>query len=179
MHYLRLLRKGTVGKSETIKPKLKSSEPERLKEWMGKMYSLTGNGCWEWEGRRDRKGYGRLKIDGMETLAHRVSAFIYHSLELRSEIQCLHHCDNPPCINPDHLFLGTNKDNIDDKVRKGRVKSPRGMESPSAKLTDEMVREIRERRHIGETYTSLAMAYGIASQNICKCCKRITWKHIN
>lgn len=77
--------------------------------------------CWEWQGYRIDKGYGRLRHEGGKKLAHRVSyeAFVG---AIPDGMCVLHKCDNPPCVNPDHLFLGTNLDNVKDCINKGRHK---------------------------------------------------------
>ena len=106
------------------------------------------NNCWPWSGSRDRAGYGELgtgsKLDGTRGLikAHRCS-WELHRGPIPEGLQVLHHCDNPPCVNPDHLFLGTPRDNSDDKISKGRQNAPRGEAHHRAKLTWEDVRRIR------------------------------------
>jgi hypothetical protein len=80
------------------------------------------NGCWEWVRGRTRQGYGKLNRNGKRWAAHR---FIWTFVNgpIPNGIHVLHKCDNPPCINPDHLWLGTHTDNMRDKVRKGRLNS--------------------------------------------------------
>lgn len=177
MHYIRWNRYGDVGATETSKPNLKSSEPERVKKWLSSRYKIMPNGCWEWTGRTNF-GYGMMKLDNKEISASRVTAFLYHGLIFGSGIHALHRCDNPPCINPDHIFLGTNLDNIKDRIAKGRSNPCKGEVSPKSKLKEEQVREIRRRNSLGETFVSLAREFGIAPQNIRQCCVRNTWKHI-
>lgn len=75
--------------------------------------------CWVWTGAVNRAGYGRFCVDGVNKLAHRVSWEIEHGV-LTGGQHVLHKCDNPPCVNPKHLFLGTNRDNVTDKMEKGR-----------------------------------------------------------
>jgi HNH endonuclease len=77
-----------------------------------------GPGCWEWQGYRDRKGYGRIGGGKDSQLVHRLSWSLHHGDP--GELCVLHHCDNPPCVNPDHLFLGTIQDNNADMIAKGR-----------------------------------------------------------
>lgn len=76
------------------------------------------NGCWEWTGCKVKGGYGRYCIKNVMYLSHRVVMNCFDP-----NIVVCHKCDNPPCVNPDHLFLGTNKDNTQDCVKKGRFKS--------------------------------------------------------
>jgi hypothetical protein len=75
--------------------------------------------CWIWIGSTDTKGYGQLWKEGTQAQAHRVSWELANGLILGGLFVC-HHCDNPPCVNPAHLFLGTNQDNMDDMTAKGR-----------------------------------------------------------
>ena len=84
-------------------------------------YVLKSNGCWEWQGLRTVGGYGLYWIErNQQTTAHRVSWLIAYG-PIPDGIEVLHSCDNPPCIRPQHLFLGTQQDNIDDMIRKGRA----------------------------------------------------------
>ena len=100
-------------------------------------------GCWEWSGSKDPCGYGRIKSLGKLLSVHRVAYELWvGSVEDNS---VLHKCDNPSCFNPDHLFLGTQTDNMKDMTKKGRGVVPRlsGESHPSAKLTDKDIDSIR------------------------------------
>lgn len=78
------------------------------------------NECWEWLGTRDDRGYGKIIIKGVRHKGHRLS-WVVHNGSIPDGLNVLHKCDNPPCVNPHHLFLGTQRDNIMDMVSKGRA----------------------------------------------------------
>lgn len=81
--------------------------------------ALIGDGCWEWQGSRMGGAYGRVHVQRRGRYAHRVAWELTNGPIPDGLVVC-HHCDNPPCVRPDHLFLGTVQDNTDDKMRKGR-----------------------------------------------------------
>lgn len=94
---------------------------------------VVASGCWEWQGRLNQAGYGEL---GRHTRAHRVS-YALHKSDPQG-LCVLHKCDNPPCVNPEHLFLGTRKDNNQDRVKKGRSFKPKPFEF-SRKINKEIL----------------------------------------
>ena len=106
-HYQAALKKGLPRRD------MKASPEQRLWEKVER-----GPGCWEWTG-YTQSGYGCLSIDGTPVRAHRLS-WELHNGPIPEGLFVCHHCDNPPCVRPDHLFLGTNSDNIRDAVAKGR-----------------------------------------------------------
>lgn len=116
---------------------------ERLAE-RSKVNPLTG--CHEWQGALDKDGYGKILADGQQMRSHRASWMLKNGPIAEGLVVC-HRCDNPPCINPEHLFLGTPGDNVRDRIAKGRF-IPRpphkpGEKNPAAILTSDQVRSIR------------------------------------
>jgi hypothetical protein len=109
--------------------------------------------CWLWKGNVNANGYGTCRTSGIVARAHRASWTLAHG-EIPKGMQVLHRCDNPPCVNPDHLFLGTHIDNMIDKASKGRARR---------KLTAD------QERFIGGSVlksTTLAMEFGVAERTI-------------
>jgi hypothetical protein len=133
------------------------------------------HGCWVWVGKLERSGYGRIFIDGKNVLAHR---FVYGEFkEPVPDDMCLcHHCDNPPCTNPEHMFVGTRTDNNNDMVAKGRT--THGERAYHGKLTAIQAVEIRKKRENGATVCDLSKEYGIATQNIYLLLQRKTWARV-
>ncbi len=148
------------------------------------------NSCWTWTGsvRSNDKPYGRMVIDKKHHGCHRLSYYFKYGINPLS-FDVLHTCDNPRCVNPTHLKLGTNSDNVADKVRKGRQARNvawnkgqdglKGMKNASSKLTDETVRKIRAEYKFGENGAYvLAKEYGVSKPLIYNIVKRKSWKHI-
>lgn len=142
------------------------------------------DGCWEWKGVVNEKGYGvinRGRGGEGNILAHRLSWELHHGAIPEGEgyhgICVLHKCDNPSCVNPDHLFIGTNQDNIDDMVKKQRHR--RGETKPLAKLTDEIVKEMRRLRETESlTFREIAKRFDIGQIAAFNAVRRYTWKHV-
>jgi hypothetical protein len=158
--------------------------------------------CWIWTGPRYRSGgYGRLLLRGKQARAHRVVWELLHG-PIPDGLWVLHHCDNPPCVRPDHLYLGTSEDNVRDMVERVRYRpgpgsTPenaargdrhgthtrpetvhRGEEAPRAKLTADKVREIRRLHAAGRSALSLGKEFGVAHQSILWVVKRRSWAHV-
>ena len=139
-----------------------------------------GDGCWPWRGRVGSNGYGRfgsVALGGKhDEPAHRVMMRA-SGLEIPPRWHVCHRCDNPLCVRPDHLFLGTNLDNIADRDAKGRQN--RGEEHPLAKLTEETVMEIRRRYATGrQCQRYLGRLFGVAQRTISHNVHGATWKHV-
>lgn len=134
------------------------------------------DGCWEWTGGKSRWGYGIFACGGCKT-AHRVAYAMAHG-PIPDGMQVLHRCDNPACVRADHLFIGTNADNVADKVSKGRQWTPVGEKHPRSKLTVDQVREIRAGRAAGVHGKDLAARYGVTHALIYAIANRRVWKHV-
>ena len=154
---------------------------ERLKA-MVTVNPITG--CWEWNGVK-RNGYGRTIIGSRKDgTRHTISAHRLSYLTWKGEIPngyfVCHTCDNPCCINPEHLFVGTRQDNINDRERKGRNIVKVGEENSTSKLTKKTVKDARwERAFKGTTYQALADKYGVCKHTIMNAIKGITWKCVS
>lgn len=142
--------------------------------------------CWVWTGANNHKGYGCLRVRGerRNEHAHRHSWALANG-PIPDGLWVLHHCDHPPCVNPDHLFLGTVKTNSEDMARKGRGKNqisfadgPLGDAHPAAKLTEAIVRECRIRAAAGELQPELAREFGVGLGAMHNAIRRRTWKHV-
>ncbi len=146
--------------------------------------------CLEWQGKRQR-GYGAVKINGKTYKTHRFAWMLTYG-EIPTGLLVCHHCDNPPCCRPDHLFLGTFLDNNRDAIakkrnafgdRNGQRKhpdmTPRGEQSKCAKLTEEKVRDIfNEFLANHPTVVFLSRKHGISQSQIRNIVKRRTWRHL-
>ena len=135
-------------------------------------------GCLEWTGGTTRYGYGRIRIGQRLYLAHRVAFIRAYGLIPEGQYVC-HQCDNPACCNPEHLFLGTQFDNMADMYRKGREPNKLGQKNPAAKLTDDDVRQIRKMYAAGGvSYSALGRKFGVSTVMIGLIVRREKWQHI-
>ena len=176
---------------------------ERLKK---NVKVVPETGCWEWQGHRTPKGYGRTDVQGRKEGTHRWAYALYNCVEIPTGMQVCHSCDNPPCCNPAHLRLGTQGDNIRDAAAKSRLltgdangarrhperlargdangsrKHPesrkRGSEQKNARVSEADIPAIRSRRKAGETLSAIAKTYGVSLQTIWRISKGESWKHI-
>lgn len=131
--------------------------------------------CWVWVGSRHRSGYGVMRIRGDAISTHRVS-WMLHNEFLPPAMDVLHKCDRPGCVNPDHLFLGTQADNNLDRDMKGRGGSLKGSTNHFARLTEDKVRSIRA--SVGKTLAELSLSFGTSENNIRFILNRQTWRHV-
>lgn len=119
------------------------------------------NGCWRFTANNTRRGYGRLGFNRKAWPAHRFSWFI-HFGEIPDGMLVCHKCDNPPCVNPEHLFLGTHLDNAWDKIKKGRTNMPKSVNHPHTKLTMVQAKEAIAMAMNGASNSKIAAAFGVS-----------------
>lgn len=132
--------------------------------------------CWPWTASTTDGGYGQLKSDGRRAQRAHVAAWISTNGAIPKETPCvLHRCDNPPCCNPAHLFLGTHKDNAVDKVAKGR--HTYGSGHGSSRLTEADVARARAMRYLGMLYREIGAALGVCEGTIRYALGR-GWRHV-
>lgn len=136
--------------------------------------SIQQAGCWEWQGAKSVAGYGRISFDGVRWAVHRLMAHIKISDVADTAVVC-HRCDNPSCVNPEHLFIGSQKDNVDDRDLKGRRNQARGEAQGSSKLTEKQVSAIRldSRKQL-----IIASEYGISRAHVGNIKANRAWKHV-
>lgn len=135
------------------------------------------SGCWLWPLKHPWTGYGYLNLHGKQYGAHRYSWKLFNG-EFSEELDVLHSCDTPNCVNPEHLFLGSQRDNMLDMVNKGR--QSKGENRPASKLTENDVLELRE-RFKDTSYIPLratARAYGISHPTLKKALTGESWSHL-
>lgn len=186
------------------------SKRGRLLERFPSLYKVSESGCWEWTANFVSAGYGRTyaaKVDGRDRhiLAHRLS-YMIHFGRIEDKMCVMHKCDNPKCVNPKHLMIGTKGDNNKDRAAKGRSsrgdnhyskKNPeklsrgdshysrtrpsalaRGSSHGQAKLTERDVIEIRRMKKTGRPVSEITSRFAISRTNAYDILKRRTWKHV-
>lgn len=156
---------------------MKKTQPpeQRFHAKVNKEVSQTfwnGTRCHEWQGYIAPNGYGNFRMGNRTEYTHRVAYELEHGPILDWSHVC-HHCDNRRCVNPDHLFLGDRKANMQDALKKGRM--AKGIRLPQAKLTEAEVLEIRASH---EKQQILADRYGVTNSQISMIKSRKSWSHI-
>lgn len=152
---------------------LKCSPARRTELRFWSFVDIT-EGCWLWHGKPHHSGYGNFSYNGTTMGAHQ---FAYERfVGPRKGLHVLHKCDVKTCIRPDHLFLGTNTDNVKDKVEKDR--QPKGEQVSIAKLTAPQVIEIRSLSKTGHGQRALGRRFGVNHSTIANILNGITWRHV-
>lgn len=164
-----------IGIPKNGKRRVRSSKPLADRFW-AKVDQRGPDECWPWTGFVNNDGYGTCRPGGGREArgAHRISWEIHNGPQPPGYCVC-HHCDNPPCVNPAHLFLGTIGDNNADRAAKGRTVAPRGERHWGAKVTPPIVLEIRAA--VGR-HTDIAARYGLSAVTVGQIRARETWRHI-
>lgn len=128
--------------------------------WSNVAITANDNLCWEWLAGKDKDGYGTFRVGKSGERSHRI-AWAYPNYIIPEGMLICHSCDNPSCVNPKHLFLGTNNDNMKDMAKKGRTKDQFGEKNTSHKLTTEQIKNLRLDFASGLTRKELANKYNI------------------
>lgn len=139
--------------------------------------SQNNDGCWLWTRSKTGGGYGVTTYKGKTTSSHRVSWEETYG-PVPEGLFVLHRCDNPPCCNPAHLFLGTHLDNMRDKTLKNRNNAARGEKSGKSILTDDNVTQMRRLRNQGYTLKMLGDRFKISMSTVSIVCRGHTWRHV-
>jgi hypothetical protein len=150
---------------------------QRLIERFHAKYRKDESGCWIWIASCAGQGYGQIKLPGerRQIYAHRLS-YLIHKGELPDGKQICHTCDNPKCVNPDHLFVGTSQDNHNDMTKKKR--HTYGEKSATAKATTKDVLQMKAMIQAGVPQTKIASLFGLHQSTISKINRAERWKHL-
>jgi hypothetical protein len=166
MHYQRWLRNGDP---VAFAPERKIDEDTIL----NRVCAEPNSGCWIWDGARDGNGYGKVVIGGKHVKATRISWQVFRG-PIPSGLYICHTCDNPTCVNPDHLYPGTPAQNSADAARRGRTAS--GERNANAKLTRADVVAIRAARDIPRK--DIALKYGVSDVLVGKIQRGLSWRSV-
>ena len=143
-----------------------------LERFWAKVEKKGPEECWEWKASKTKRGYGQIRIEGKAIGAHRISLQIKLGREIVEGLVAKHSCDNPSCVNPNHLTEGTQSENLKEAYERGRIVL-------SSKLTETDVLEIREICKEGLLMQKeIAELYGIGQQSVSFIVNRKTWAHI-
>lgn len=143
---------------------MKKSLEERFWE---KVQKGEADECWLWLGAFVKKiGYGQIRVNSRKVYAHRYSYALHYGIELRDDSLVLHSCDNPKCVNPHHLFMGTQADNMRDMIQKGRQKIYRGNASNLARYTESDFHKVLELHAKGLPQSEIVKATGISQAHV-------------
>ena len=152
--------------------------PTEVRFW-SKVDRRGPDDCWTWTAARDKDGYGHFSINTAAPggRAHRAS-WVFANGPVPPGLCVCHRCDNPPCVNPGHLFLGTNSDNMRDREAKGRRVAVVGSAHGIAKLSESQVASILRRVAAGELRTAVAKDLGVHLVTVTRIVTGETWRHV-
>lgn len=162
MHYKRWKRHGNPEKT------VRASVKESLRERFERVGWTEEGACWLWNGRRDRIGYGVLDYQNRTELAHRI-AYTARIGPIPEGHVVRHTCDNPPCVNPEHLLLGTQRENMNDMTERFRF---------HAKLSEKQIQDIRKLFQVGVTQTRIAEHFGVHQSQISRIVRGRAWIYV-
>lgn len=131
--------------------------------------------CWEWTAGKNSLGYGKISIDAKNVYAHRLAYILAYGFIPNGLFVC-HHCDNPGCVKPSHLFVGTQSDNLKDAASKGRI--PQGTIHWNSRLVENDIHEIRRLHSLGVSQPLLAKMWKICQPQVSKIVYRVQWRNI-
>lgn len=176
MHYARLMRRGSVDIVLTNydKPPKYSSLQNYLES---SFLKCDIESCWEWQRSFKVFGYGNAWWEGKHHIAHRL-VYQFYVGEIPKGLNVCHKCDNPKCVNPHHLFLGSYLDNNRDRKNKARNANTHGERNPFAKLTETNVLDIYKRLKNGEKGKHIAKIYSVSAHTISKIKHGVNWSYL-
>lgn len=148
---------------------------QRLNKWT---VQSDEDSCWIWVGTTDIRGYGLIVVHPGIYKAHRLSWTAYHGPIPEGKYVC-HTCDNRSCVNPDHLFIGSQADNMADMVKKGRAGRLAGEKNGRSRLTEDQAREILRLRKEGVSLRRVATMFGIGKTTVRHITNGTTWGYLN
>ncbi len=150
------------------------SESDKLRFW-AKVDVRGEDECWEWVASKNSDGYGTFGIQGKTCSPHRI-AWVLASGEIPYGMRVCHHCDNRACANRNHLFLGTQKQNIRDAASKYRMS--RGENHYRSNLEESDILAIRKRFLEGESHVSISKDFGISQRQASRIANKKQWRHV-
>jgi hypothetical protein len=162
------------------KKRAKDCEPFTPEEIIASSIQDPVSGCWEWQHSMSKWGYGMVRRNGRNMHSHRASYIAFNG-PIPSGMVICHKCDNRKCVNPDHLFVGTQKENLADARMKGRMFDPpqrRGEQNNKSKLSEADVAKIRSMVSCGIGKTAIGRMFGIHRETVRRAAEGRTWAHI-
>jgi hypothetical protein len=153
--------------------------PEAIRKFWALVDVRNEDDCWIWKGGKGSKGYGAVNLDGMSMRAHRASVMITTGKPIPTGMIILHSCDRPACVNPRHLSIGTDAENMADKLSKNRQARLRGESAGLHKLTDALVKQLLWDRMDGMSFHGLSRKYLLDKKTVTMICTGASWAHIH